>query len=74
MRNGSGDRWAGARADARLGSTTSEVSMLLLLAATLIAILSVAAAWGSDIDSQARFRLELLHPVEAGRHPRNSAA
>jgi len=43
--------------------------MLLLVAATVLAIISVSAAWGSGIDSEARFRLETLRSVgSAGRH------
>jgi hypothetical protein len=44
----------------------SGVSMVLLIAATLLAIVTVSAAWGSGIDAQARFRLETLPPVGAG--------
>jgi hypothetical protein len=40
--------------------------MVVLIAATLLAIVTVSAAWGSGIDAQARFRLETLPPVGAG--------
>jgi len=48
--------------------------MLLMMAVTVIAILSVVAAWGSDIDAQARFRLEPLRPVGVGTRNTNPAA
>jgi hypothetical protein len=47
---------------------------MLLMAATLIAFLAVMAAWGSDTDEQATFRLESLRPVRAEpRHPKTAA-
>ena len=42
------------------------VSMLVLIAATLLAIIAVSVAWGSGIDAQARFRLETVRPVGSG--------
>ena len=40
--------------------------MLVLIAATLLAIIAVSVAWGSGIDAQARFRLETVRPVGSG--------
>ncbi|MFL5735720.1 MAG: hypothetical protein ACJ76P_00085 [Actinomycetota bacterium] len=37
--------------------------MLLLIAATVLAILAVSAAWGSGIDAQSRFRIETIRAV-----------
>jgi hypothetical protein len=45
--------------------------MFLLIAATLLAIIAVSAAWGSGIDAQARLRLETVRPLgtDAPRTP-----
>jgi hypothetical protein len=48
--------------------------MLLLIAATLIAMVCVIAAWGSEIDAQARFRIEPLRSVGVRTRSTNSAA
>ena len=42
---------------------------MLLLIATVLAIVTISAAWGSGIDAEARFRLETVRPVGGGnRH------
>jgi hypothetical protein len=48
--------------------------MLLLIAATLVAIIAVSVAWGSGIDAEARFRMERLHEVGSARRAGNPAA
>jgi len=41
--------------------------MLLLMVGTLLAMLAVVTSWGSDIDGQAKFRIEIVRPVGAVR-------
>jgi hypothetical protein len=60
-------------ADARLEASDQEVPMFLLIAATVLAIIAVSAAWGSGIDAQARFRLETVRPLGTGARPTPAA-
>jgi len=43
--------------------------MLLLVVGMMLAMLAVVTSWGSDIDAQARFRLETVRLLGTGaRH------
>jgi hypothetical protein len=46
--------------------------MLLLIAATVLAIIAVSAAWGSGIDAESRFRIDTVRAV--GAHVRHTPA
>jgi hypothetical protein len=63
MRNGSPADRSEPAAVSGFQASDLEVRMLLLIALTVLAIISVSAAWGSGIDAEARLRPEPVRPV-----------